>query len=191
MGALLAMSETTYPLIDFGFQLGTGIARSLRLEGRVAYARAGSPSFQLGGTDLTAPTLAGDTYSAATKLAVGSYTSPGTNALSVTGNVSMPGYMFCAGTISATGSKLTSTGHVSYTVARLSGYAAGAWTITFASAHPLGTAYIINVTARGLVNIFVSSNVAPTSTTFVVVMLAQGTTSPNVDCLFNFMVLAS
>ena len=44
------------------------------------------------------PCLAvGDTYCAATKLAVGSYTSPGTNALSVTGNVSMPGYLFCAG----------------------------------------------------------------------------------------------
>ena len=189
------MFQTTDPtttLVDFNFMMGNGVHRMIRLEGRAATALCGAPTFCIGGPDTSTPGIAvGDTYSAITKLVVGSYTSLGTNALSVTGNVSMPGYMFCAGTISATGSKLTSTGQVSYTVARLSGYAAGAWTITFASAHPLGANYIIHVTARGLVNIFVSSNVAPTSTTFVVVMLAQGTSSPNVDCLFNFMVLAS
>ena len=61
----------------------------------------------------------------------------------------MPGYLFCGGVVGATGKKYASTGQVSYTVARLSGYAAGAWTITFASAHPLGANYIMNITGRG------------------------------------------
>ena len=53
------------------------------------------PAFLLGGTDLSAATLAvGDTYAGITKLAVGSYTSPGTNALAVTGAVSIPGSLF-------------------------------------------------------------------------------------------------
>ena len=167
------------------------VQRNIRLEGRSDHAKCGAPSFHIGGSIPDTPCLAiGDTYSAVTKLAVGSYTSPGTNALSVTGNVSMPGYLFCAGLVSATGTKLTSTGQVIYTVARLSGYAAGAWTITFASAHPLG-ANIVTTTGRGLTNSFISTSPAPTSSAFVTVMVAQGTTSPTVDSIFSFMVLAS
>ena len=41
-----------------------------------------------------------------TKIALG-------NTVAVTGNVSMPGYMFCAGLVNAVGSKITSTGRVS------------------------------------------------------------------------------
>ena len=90
MGALFQTSEPTTTLVDFGYKMGNGVLRSLRLEGRTLYARAGSPSFLLGGTDLSAPTLSvGDTYGTITKLAVGSYTSPGTNALSVTGAVAI------------------------------------------------------------------------------------------------------
>ena len=215
-GALFKTTDTLNYLVDFAFMMANAIQRDLRLEGRAPYAKAGTPSFLLGGTDLAAATLAvGDTYAGITKLAVGSYTSPGTNALSITGNttisgtltsgglitasagmtvsgnVSMPGYLFCAGLVSATGTKLTSTGQVSYTVARLSGYAAGAWTITFASAHPLGANYIITTTGRGLINSYVSSNPAPTATAFVVVLGAAGTATPAVDSIFSFMVLAS
>ena len=90
----------------------------------------------------------GAAYGAITKLTIGSYTSPGTatgretltttgaitaNAgMNVTGNVSMPGYLFCAGLVDATGTKITSTGRVAHTVARLSGYPAEVWAITFA-----------------------------------------------------------
>ena len=78
----------------------------------------------------------------------------------------MLGYLFCAGLVSATGTKLTSTGQVGYTLARLSVYAAGVWTITFASAHPLGANYIVTTTGRGTFT-YVSTAVTPTSTSFV------------------------
>ena len=76
----------------------------------------------------------------------------------------MPGYLFCAGYVGATGTKITSTGQVSYTVARTSGYAARVWTIRFASAHPLGSNYIVNFSAQGG-NSWISPNGgAPNST---------------------------
>ena len=88
------------------------------------------------------------------------------NTVAITGNVSMPGYMFCAGFVSATGTRTTSTGQVRYTVTRLSGYPTGVWPITFASAHPLGANYIINFSAQGG-NSWISPNTgAPTSTGF-------------------------
>ena len=96
-GALFQTQNTdsSVTLVDFGFLMTNGVQRNLRLEGRASYARAGSPSFVLGGSDLTAPTLAvGDTYGTITKLAVGSYTTPGTNALSVTGTASIRVFSF-------------------------------------------------------------------------------------------------
>ena len=69
-----------------------------------------------------------------------------TGNLTVSGNVTMPGYMLAAGMVSATGTKLTSTGQVSYTSSRVS---AGIYQITFASAHPLGVNYIVNVSSQG------------------------------------------
>ena len=121
---------------------------------------------------------------------MGSYTSPGTNALAVTGNVSMPGYMFCAGFVSATGSKTTSTGQVSYSVSRVSGYATGVWQITFASAHPLGANYIINLTCHGANGYISPGSSAPTSAGFKCAMYGNATTVL-VDTPFYFMVLAS
>ena len=100
----------------------------------------------------------------------------------------MPGYLFCAGLVSATGTKLTSTGQVSYTVARLSGYATGVWTITFASAHPLGGNYIATVAARNCV-FYISSNPAPTATSFTVCTFTAGTVTL-ADAVFSFMVLS-
>ena len=78
--------------MDFGFLIGNAVQRNIRLEGRVAHAACGAPTFHLGGPTLDTPSLAvGDTYIAAPKLAVGSYTTPGTNALSVTGTTTITG----------------------------------------------------------------------------------------------------
>ena len=207
-GALFQTQNTdpNNTLVDFGFLMTNGIQRNFRLEGRSLYAKCGSPSFMFGGFQ-SAPTCAvGDNYAGITKLAVGSYTSPGTNSLSVTGNttvsgsltvssgmtvtgnVSMPGYMFCAGLVSATGSKLTSSGQVAYTVARLSGYAVGVWTITFASAHPLGGNYIATVSARNCI-FYISSNPNPTATSLVVCTFLPNTNTL-ADAVFSFMVLS-
>ena len=94
-------------LVDFIFKMGNAVQRTIRLEGRATSAKCGANTRNIG-ADVSSPTLAvGDTYGAITKLAaVGSYTSPGTNALSVSGNVTMPGYMFCAGLVSAAGSEI-------------------------------------------------------------------------------------
>ena len=124
-------TDATTTLVDVAFMMGNGVQRNIRLEGRATYAKAGAPSFQLGGSVLTAPTLAvGDTYGTITKLAVGSYTTPGTNALSVTGTVSIPGFFFCAGVVGATATNDHGTGQATYTVARTSGQAAGGYTVT-------------------------------------------------------------
>ena len=64
---------------------------------------------------------------------------PIVNTLDVTGVVSMPGYMWAAGTVSATGTKLSGTGQMSWTVARVS---TGIYTISWTTAHPLGANYI-------------------------------------------------
>ena len=230
-------TNATYGFLDFVYSVNTKY-RSWRLETRTAYARTGVPSLQycISG-DTVAPAVSmGDTYTAINKVAIGSYTDPGTNALSVTGNATvsgnltvstnttitgtlayggatvsgdatitgkiiaatmnvsafanLPGYMFCAGTISATGSKLVTTGQVSFTVARLSGYAAGGWLITFASAHPLGANYVVNVTPRNAAA-YICFNPAPTTTTFAVTLIGPGTAAPTIDAIFSFMVLAS
>ena len=118
-----------------------------------------------------------------TKIALG-------NTVAITGNVSMPGFLWAAGVVGSTGSKYASTGLVSYTVTRLSGYAAGAWTITFASAHPLGANYVVSVSGRGVVT-YVSTNPIPTTTAFVVVILVPGTSTPRIDGVFSFTVLSS
>ena len=73
--------------------------RSWRLETRTAYARTGVPSLQycISG-DTVAPAVSmGDTYTAINKLAIGSYTDPGTNALSVTGNTIITGTLASGG----------------------------------------------------------------------------------------------
>ena len=55
----------------------------------------------------------------------------------------MPGFFFCAGVVGATATNVHGTEQVTYTVARTSGQSAGGYTVTFASAHPLGAAYIV------------------------------------------------
>ena len=102
----------------------------------------------------------------------------------------MPGYMFCAGLASPAGSKITSTGQVSYTVARTAGYAAGVWTITFASAHPLGANYIVQAIAQGALTFISPATGAPTSTSFRMATYTVGSTII-LDAVFNIMVLAS
>ena len=121
------------------------------------------------------------------KLAVGSYTSPGTNALSVTGNVNMPGCMFAAGLVSAAGSKISGTGQVVWTVSLIS---TGYYLITFPTAHPLGANYIANVTAQGCWTTIRGSSYAPTSTTFQLASYQIGTTTLQ-NCVFSCMVHAS
>ena len=102
----------------------------------------------------------------------------------------MPGFLFCAGVVGATGTKYNATGQVSFTLARLSGYAACVWTVTFASAHPLGANYVVTTTARNAQS-YISVSPIPTATAFVVVLLAPGTSTPPVDTPFSFMILAS
>ena len=97
--------------------------------------------------------------------------------------------MFCAGTISATGGKLITTGRVTFTVARLTGAPAGIWVITFSSAHPLGANYVVTVTPRNSAA-YICFNPAPTTTTFAVTLIAPGTSAPTIDAIFSFMVLA-
>ena len=73
--------------------MGNAIQRLFRLEGRASAAKCGALSFHFGG-DVGTPVVAvGDAYAGITKLAVGSYTSPGTNSLAVTGAVSMQGWL--------------------------------------------------------------------------------------------------
>ena len=61
----------------------------------------------------------------------------------------MPGHMWAAGLVKADGSTITGTGQVGFTSARLSGCPTGVCIITFASTHPLGANYTVNVTAQG------------------------------------------
>ena len=113
-----------------------------------------------------------------------------TGNLTVSGDVTMPNYLFCAGYIGAPGTKITSTGRVSYTVARTSGYATGVWTITFASAHPLGANYIVNFSAQGGNSWISPGSGAPPSTSFKCATYQMATTTL-IDIPFYFMVLAS
>ena len=90
----------------------------------------------------------------------------------------------------AAGVKLTSTGQVTWSVARTSGIPTGSWQITFASAHPLGGNYIVTVTAQGCSTYVSSGAYAPTSTKLKIATFTNATTTL-VDFPFSFMVLAS
>ena len=87
------------------------------------------------------------------------------------------------------GRSITQPDKLAFSVARLSGYAAGVWTVTFASAHPLGANYVVTTTARNAQS-YISVSPIPTATAFVVVLLAPGTSTPPVDTPFSFTVLA-
>ena len=77
----------------------------------------------------------------------------------------MPGYMWAAGLVSATGTKVTGTGQVAWTVARTAGQATGVYTITFPTAHPCGANYIVTISAQGNLG-YIRNTPAPTSTSF-------------------------
>ena len=113
-----------------------------------------------------------------------------TGNLTVSGRVTMTGYMFAAGVVSAAATKTTGTGQVVWTVARSAGQATGVYTITFPTAHPLGSNYIVTVTGVGTMNFLRGASYAPTSTTFQVVSYQFGTTTLQ-DAPFSFMALAS
>ena len=98
----------------------------------------------------------------------------------------MPGYMWAAGVVSATGTKITGTGQVVWTVARVS---TGIYTITFPTAHPLGANYIIGLVPQGVWGM-IRNAVAPTLTSFQVVTYTIGTGTVS-DGIFHFSVLAS
>ena len=91
--------------------------------------------------------------------------------LTVAGNVIMPGYTFASGMVSAGGANVTSTGRVTWTSSQTS---TGLYLVTFASAHPLGANYIINVTSQGGAAAIRGSTYAPTSTTFQVACASFG-----------------
>ena len=91
-GIQVATSDPTLHVTDLVFATGAAVLRDIRFDGRVSNARCGVPSLRIGGAVAESPCLAvRDTYSAITKLAVGSYTSPGANALSITGNTAITG----------------------------------------------------------------------------------------------------
>ena len=85
-GLQIATIDSTLPVTDSVFPNATTDIRNIRFDSRAANARCGVPSLHIGGVVAESPHVAvGDTYSAITTLAVGSYTSLGANALSITG----------------------------------------------------------------------------------------------------------
>ena len=102
----------------------------------------------------------------------------------------MPGNLFAAGLVSSTGTKLTTSGQVSWSVARTPGYPVGAWQVTFASAHPLGASYMILASAQGGACHISIGSYAPSSTKFALATLTMGVAT-TLDFNFSFMVLAS
>ncbi|MEI7529946.1 MAG: hypothetical protein WCK76_13505 [Elusimicrobiota bacterium] len=76
-GVIFETTDPTVTLVDYIFKTSAN-QRNFRYEARAAMARAGNPSFHIGGLSADNPTLAvGDAYAAVVnKLAVGSYTSP-------------------------------------------------------------------------------------------------------------------
>ena len=91
--------------------------------------------------------------------------------------------------VSATGTKITGTGQVAWTVARTAGQAAGVYTITFPTAHPLGANYIVNFSAQGGNTWISPCGGAPNSTSFRCATYQLATTTL-IDIPFYFMVLA-
>jgi len=76
-GAIFETTDPSITLVDFIFKTSAN-QRNIRYEARGAMARAGAPSFHIGGSSPDNPTLAiGDSYAAVeNKLAIGSYTLP-------------------------------------------------------------------------------------------------------------------
>ena len=109
-----------------------------------------------------------------------------TGNLTVSGSVSMPGYMWAAGLVSAAGTKITSTGQMSWSVTHPN---LGLYVITWATPHPAGANYIATVTAQGAMAM-VRNVVALTSTSFQIATYVNAS-STFLDAAVSFMVLAS
>ena len=88
--------------------------------------------------------------------------------------------------VSATGTKLTSTGQMSWSVTRPS---LGLYTITWATAHPAGANYIVTVTAQGAMAM-IRVATPPTSTSFQIAVYVNASAT-FLDAAVSFMVLAS
>jgi hypothetical protein len=88
-GAIFETTDPSITLIDFIFKDAAN-QRNIRYESRASYARAGAPSFHIGGASPDNPTLAlGDNYAAFNKnVRIGDYNSPLT-ALDVNGQITL------------------------------------------------------------------------------------------------------
>jgi hypothetical protein len=109
-GAIFETTDPTTTLVDFIFKTAAS-QRNIRFEARSAMARAGTPSFHIGGASPDNPTLAvGDSYAAfATNLKIGNYSTP-TEALDVTGNIRFSGALMPNNNAGSSGYVLTSNG---------------------------------------------------------------------------------
>jgi len=109
-GAIFETTDATTTLVDFIFKTAAS-QRNIRYEARSTYARAGTPSFHIGGASPDNPTLAvGDSYAAFnTNLKIGNYNTP-TEALDVTGNVRFSGALMPNNAAGTSGQILTSGG---------------------------------------------------------------------------------
>ena len=99
----------------------------------------------------------------------------------------MPGYLWAGGLLGASGSKVSTTGQVVWSVARTG---TGLYTITYTTGHPGGGVnYIINVTGHASLAC-VRGAAYVTNTSFQVATYTLGTAT-SADSNFCFMVLAS
>ena len=98
-GAVFESTHPTVTIVDFQFKTAAN-QRMIRLEGRSGVsAKAGTPSFHIGGTNIDQPSLAvGDTYVAVKeRLSVGSY-DYSSYALNVVGTINATSYKTKTGT---------------------------------------------------------------------------------------------
>ena len=109
-GAIFETTDPSTTLVDFIFKTATS-QRNIRYEARSTYARAGTPSFHIGGSSPDNPTLAvGDSYAAFnTNLKIGNYNTP-TEALDVTGNIRFSGALMPNNSAGTSGYILSSNG---------------------------------------------------------------------------------
>ncbi len=109
-GAIFETTDPSITLVDFIFKTAAS-QRNIRYEARSGYAKAGTPSFHIGGASPDNPTLAvGDSYAAFnTNLKIGNYNTP-TEALDVTGNVRFSGALMPNNNAGTPGYVLSSNG---------------------------------------------------------------------------------
>ncbi len=109
-GAIFETTDPSITLVDFIFKTAAS-QRNIRYEARSTYAKAGTPSFHIGGSSPDNPTLAvGDNYAAFnTNLKIGNYNTP-SEALDVTGNIRFSGALMPNNNAGISGYILSSNG---------------------------------------------------------------------------------